>query len=130
MSASPAFAATPRNSAVAVSTANTARDGTGTVPTVFTAGATGSRVEEIRAHASGQTAAAILTVFINDGSTSRIIAEFTIPAITPSTTVAAFDSGPLQFDNLELPTGWSIRAAITVAPVSGVVNVFALGGDY
>ncbi len=130
MAASPAFAATPRIGVAAVSTANTARDGTGTVPTVFTAGSSGSIISEIVLQATGDPADSTVTLFVHDGSNFFLFDDLDIgnPAAA-STTVGAFRFNK-TYDNLLLPNGYSLRAAITVALTSGVINVFALGGDF
>ncbi len=115
---------------VTVSTANTNRDGTGTIATVGSAGANGTRIDEIVAKATGDPADSVLTLFLYDGSTYFLFDEIDLgdPA-AGSTTVTTFRE-PRIYKNLVIPTGWSLRAAITVALTSGVVNVFALGGDY
>lgn len=130
MATAPQFVTTPHIGAVTVSTANTARDGTGTIPTVFTAGASGSRVEEIVFKATGDPADSVVTVFLHDGSTFFLFDEVDLgdPAAA-STTVVGYRSNR-TYDNLVLPTGWSIRCAITVALTAGVINVIVLGGDF
>jgi hypothetical protein len=130
MADAPAFIATPRIGAVTVSTANTARDGTGTIATVFTAGANGSRIEEVVLKATGDPADSIVTLFLHDGSTYFLFDEVDLadPAAA-STTVTGYRMSR-TYDNLVLPTGWSLRAAITVALSSGVINAIALGGDF
>jgi hypothetical protein len=126
----PIFPLTPHIGIATVSTANTARDGTGTVPTIFTAGANGSKVEEIVVKATGDPADSVVTIFLYDGSTFYLFDEFDIgdPAAA-STTVAGYRE-QRPYRNLVLPTGWSIRAAITVALTSGVINVEVFGGDF
>jgi len=71
--------------------ANTAKDGTGTVATVFTADATnGSRVEKIVAKALGTNVASVLRVFLNNGLTNAtpanntMLADVSLPATTLS----------------------------------------------
>lgn len=129
MASSPSFAATPRIGVASVSTANTNRDGTGTIATVFTAGSNGSKIEEIVVQATGDPADSIVTIFLHDGSNYWLFDEIDLgnPAAA-SATVEAFRYSQ-TYANLVLPNGWSIRAAITAALTSGVVNAFALGGD-
>ena len=76
-------------------TANTAKDGTGTVLTIFTADATnGGRVERIRARPAGTNVATVLRIFINNGSSSAtpannvLYAEMTLAATTLSEVAA------------------------------------------
>jgi len=125
----PQFVTTPNVGVNDVSTANTARDGSGTIETIFTAGADGSRIEEIVIKATGDPADSIVTIFLHDGSNFYLFDEFDLgnPAAA-STTVEGYRTSR-TYTNLVLPTGWTLRAAITVALTSGVINVFALGGD-
>lgn len=127
---SPIFGLTPVIWKNTVSTANTNRDGTGTIATIGSAGANGTRIEEIVVKATGDPADSVVTIFLYDGSTYFLYDEFDIgdPAAA-STTVAGYRE-PRSYRNLVLPSGWSLRAAITVALTSGVINVFAFGSDY
>lgn len=127
---SPIFLLTPNNGVASVSTANTARDGTGTIATIFTAGANGSRVEEIVVKATADPADSVVTIFLYDGSTYHLFDEFDIgdPAAA-SATVAGYREAR-TYRNLMLSSGWSIRAAITVALTAGVMKVICHGGDY
>jgi hypothetical protein len=129
MATAPAFAATPKVGVASVSTANTARDGTGTIATVLTAGSSGTKVYEIAVVATSDPADSTCTVFLHDGTNFWYFDEFDLgnPAAA-SATVAAFRTRKL-YDNLVLPTGWTLRAAVTVALTAGVLNVFAFGGD-
>lgn len=128
--ADPVFTDTPKIGVASVSTANTARDGTGTIATVFTAGSGGSRIDEIRVVATNDPADSIVTLFLHDGSNFWFFDEIDLgnPAAA-SATVTAFSFSE-EYENLVLPTGWTLRAAITAAPTGGVVNVFAFGGDF
>lgn len=130
MATSPQFTTTAKIGVAAVSTANTARDGTGTIETVLTAGSNGTRVERIWLQATGDPADSTVTIFLYDGAAYWLFDEFDIgnPAAA-STTVAGYNTSRAYTD-LVLPSGWSIRAAITVALSAGVINVFALGGDF
>ena len=130
MSATPEFIATPKIGAAAVSTANTNRDGTGTIATVFTAGASGSKIEEIVVKATGDPADSVVTLFLHDGTDYWLFDEVDLgnPAAA-SATVTGHRVSTL-YENLVLPSGWSLRAAITAALTAGVINVIALGGDF
>jgi hypothetical protein len=130
MATTPAFAATPNNSAVDVVTANTNRDGTGTIATVFTAGASGSKIEEIVAKCTGDPADCTLVFYLHDGSNYFIYDEWDIgnPA-AGSTTVASYREAR-TYENLLLKTGWSLRCSITVALTSGSFKIHAFGGDF
>lgn len=93
MSASPQFVNTPANPATAVSTANTNRDGTGTVALLYTAPAGGARIDDIAIKARATTTAGMLRFFLSaDGATFRLWKEINVTAITPSGTVQSFET--------------------------------------
>ena len=121
-----------------ISAANTAKDGTGTVVTVFTAdGTNGGRVERLRIRALGTNVQTVLRIFINNGSTNTTNAnntlyeEITLPATTLSETAAiinrevVFNDG----DGLVLPAGYKINVTLGTA-VSAGYAVTAVGGKY
>ena len=126
----PIFTLTPNIGKGSVSTANTNRDGTGTIATIFTAGANGSKISEIDIMASSDPADSTVVFYLYDGSTYYPIDEWDIgnPA-AGSATVASYNE-KRTFANLVLPTGWSLRASITAALTAGVLYIVALGGDY
>lgn len=130
MASTPAYAAAVKMGAASVATANTNRDGTGTIATIFSAGASGSKIEEIVVKADGNPADCTIVFYLYDGSAYHVYDEWDIgdPA-AGSATVASYREARV-YDNLFLPTGWSLRASITVAPTAGVVQVFAAGGDF
>ena len=127
MSTSSNYAATPKTAVAQVTTANTARDGTGTLATVFTAGASGSRIDDIAIIATGTTTAGMVRLFLHDGTNARLWREVAVSAITPSATVSPFSSllGSLA---LVLQTGWSLRAATHNAETFNVLVTRA--GDF
>jgi hypothetical protein len=131
MASTPSYAsAAPRVAVGVISTANTARDGTGTGPAtaIFSAGASGSKVEEIRVKARGTTTAGMVRIYLWDGSgtDAHLHDEVPVSAITPSATVETFEA-VLTYDNLVIPTGWSVTASTHNAETFGV-SVF--GGDF
>jgi len=127
MSIASNYAATPRTAVAQATTANTARDGTGTLATVFTAGASGSRIDDITITATGTTTAGMVRLFLHDGTTARLWREVAVSAITPSATVSPFSSllGNLA---LVLQTGWSLRASTHNAETFNVLVTRA--GDF
>ncbi|MEN9885488.1 MAG: hypothetical protein RL758_66 [Pseudomonadota bacterium] len=132
MAAVPSYAAAPKCGIAQISTANTARDGTGTIGTVFTAAATGSRIDAINIKATGTTTAGMIRLFIHDGSTSRLIDEVPVLATTPSATVPSFEvnlntNTMAHFLPIILPNGFSLRASTNNAET---FNVIAFGGDF
>lgn len=131
----PIFTLTPDVSwgTSALTTANTAKDGTGTVLTCFTAGANGSYVQRIRFRPSGTAVQTVARVFINNGSTNATAAnnilwdEITIAATTLSETTAqsTFEI-PL---NYALPAGYKLNVTIGTTIAAGLY-VSVIGGDY
>lgn len=127
MSVQAQYASTAKTAVAQVTTANTARDGTGTIATVFTAGASGSRVDDILITATGTTTAGVVRLFLHDGTNARLWKEVLVSAITPSATVSPFTSS-LTSQALILQTGWSLRAATHNAETFNVLITRA--GDF
>ena len=125
----PIYTLTPVVGCVAIATANTGRDGSGTIGTVLTAGAAGTRISRITIKATVTTTAGTIRLFIYTGSTYFLWREILTTAITVSATVAAFEYTLELFDEraLVLPTGYSLRASTEKAEN---FNVTAEGGDY
>ena len=112
MAVDPAFASTPGAEVTAIpATANTNRDGTGTVTTCLTAGSSGTRVERIKVKATGTTTAGMIRVFLHNGTIFALHDEYPVTAITPSATVETWEADVLYGDTdpLTIPTGWTIR---------------------
>ena len=132
MSTTANYASTPKCGVGQVSVANTNRDGTGTIVTVFSAGASGSRIDAIDLKAVGTTTAGMIRLFIHDGANARLLTEVPVIAITPSGTLPSWETQlntntMTQVLPLVLPTGYSLRAATNNAET---FNVIALGGDF
>lgn len=125
----PQFAQTPRVGVATVTATNTNRDGTGTIVDALTAGAAGTRIEEVVVKATGDPADCTVTVYLHDGSTYHIFDEYDRgnPA-TGSATVAS-DRLSTLYDNLIIPAGWKIAFAVTAAPTAGAYKCIVLGGD-
>lgn len=129
MAANPSFAGTPAGGAVTISTANTNRDGTGTIPTIFTAGSSGSLLNQLTLHATGDPADSVVVIFLHDGTNFFAWQEIDLgnPA-AGSTTVTAFHF-ETDLANYPLPTSWSVRGSITVALTAGVINAVVAAGN-
>lgn len=125
MAVAPVFFTTPFLIAGQVSTANTARDGTGTLVDLKTGAAGGSRVDEVRVKASVTTTAGMIRLFINDGSNTRLFDEVPVAAATVSGTVEANETIVI-YDNFILPENHVLRAATHNAEA---INVFVHGAD-
>lgn len=126
------YAATPKVGVGQISTANTNRDGTGMIGTVFTAGVSGSRVDTIAVKATGTTTAGTVRLFIHDGTNARLLTELPVVAVTPSATIPTWEaqlnaSTMSQLLPFALPTGYSLRASTEKAET---FNVMAFGGDF
>lgn len=110
MATTPAYASTPRNDRVVISTANTARDGTGTIADFVIAAATGTRVDDIYITASATTTAGMIRFFIHNGTDYKLLFEQAVTAVTPSGTVPAF-SAQLVNLGIILKTGWKLAVS-------------------
>lgn len=126
MAANPAFAVTPRLDSVNIATANTNRDGTGTVATLITGASTGTRIAEIVVQARVTTTAGMVRIFLYDGTTYRFFDEVSVAAATVSATVKGTRVST-TYNNLILPSAsWSIVVATHNAES---IDVTALGAD-
>lgn len=117
-----------------VATANTAKDGTGTVVTVFTADATeGGFLKKLLVNAMGTNVATALRVWMNNGSTNAtaanntLLGSYTIAATTLSE-VAALTITEIPLE-IAIPPGYVINITIGTTVVAGL-HVAALGGKY
>ena len=84
MASTPSFTSTPRIGAANVATANTNRDGTGTITALLTGAAAGTKVTSITAQAAVTTTAGMVRIFVStdSGSTWRLFDELAIAAAT------------------------------------------------
>lgn len=120
--------------ATALATANTAKDGTGTMLTVFTADATnGGFVQRLIARPSGTAIATVLRVFINNGSTNAtpanniLFAEYTLGAVTLSEVAA---QPPTEVPlNIALPLGYKINCTVGTTVAAGYF-ISVIGGKF
>lgn len=120
--------------ATALTASNTAKDGTGTVLTVFTADSTnGSYLSSITFRAAGTNTATVGRVFINNGQTNATASnnilynEITLTATTLSE-VASTANYVLPM-NIALPPGYKINVTIGTTVAAGYY-ISAIGGDY
>jgi hypothetical protein len=136
MATDPQFASTINNAAAALSGVDAAPPVGTNQATLITAGANGTKIEEVRVSATGQSAASLVYLFLFDGTNYRLWDVVTVRAVTPSTTAAPyrsansdFASGGGTYANLFIKSGWSLRASMSVAPVTGSLIVQAFGAD-
>lgn len=118
-----------------ITTVNTAKDGTGTVVLLYTAGANGSKPESIVFRATGTNVATVARVFVNNGATpttatnNSLFAEITLPATTLSE-VAALSDMRYQFpDNFRLPATYRIYLTIGTTTATNIAAT-CFGADY
>lgn len=127
------YAATPKIGSALLTTADTSLTAPTTVGTVFTAGASGSRIDYIDIQGVATTLAGLINLFIFDGTTYFLYTQIPVVAITSSTTSPAFQAVISSNANanllpINLPTGYSLRATTSVAQTG--IRVIAQGGDY
>jgi len=128
----PIFTLTPTLDAGAISTANTARDGSGTISTIATGTANGKRISRITIQAISNTIAGQVRLFIGDDAGTpnvRLWKEIAVTAATVSATVQAFTYTLNLFGEqaLILPLNYTLRAATHNAEA---FNIHVEGGDY
>lgn len=135
----PIFTLTPRVSwAESMVTANNTVDlSSGTIYSVFTAGANGSFLDHARVkmNPAANGVATVIRFWVNNGSTvatpanSAIIGELSIPATTAIATAALPDFVyPLGF---AIPAAYVIYATLGTAPGgSAEMTCAIIGGDY
>jgi hypothetical protein len=133
MSTSAQYASTPKIGSALLTTADTSLTAPTTVGTVFTAGASGSRIDYIDVQGVATTNAGLVNIFIFDGTNYFLYTQIPVLAVTSSTTVPAYATVVSSNTNanilpINLPTGYSLRATTSVAQTG--VRVIALGGDY
>lgn len=117
-----------------LTTQNTAKDGTGTVLTCFSADSTnGGFVQRIRFRSAGTNIATVARVFINNGLTNATPAnnilydEITLAATTLSE-VAALPVYELPL-NFALPPGFRLNVTLGTTVAAGYY-VSVIGGRY
>jgi hypothetical protein len=129
----PAFAATPNNGSALLGNAETNLQVPTTTSVIVTAGASGTKVEEVVVEASAtslvaSTVAGLVYLFLYDGSTYHLFDVVTVSAITASSTVPGFRQRNV-YSNLFLKSGWSLRASQSIAGNASILKVHAFGGD-
>jgi hypothetical protein len=114
---------------VSLSTANTATDGTGTISDLIVGVSAGTRILSVNVQGTATTVAALVNLFLYDGTQWDLFDQFTISATTGSNTAKSYRL-VTAYTDLVLPSAtWKLGATITVAPTTGTVRVLAFGGD-
>ena len=133
MSTSAQYASTPKFGSGILTTADTSLTAPTTANTIVTAGSSGTRIDYIEIQGVATTSAGLINLFVYDGTNYILWQQVPVIAITSSTTVPAFaaylsSNGNANIMPLTLPTGYSLRAAASVAQTG--VRVNAYGGDF
>ena len=125
MADAPAFAVTPRISSVLVNTAESSWTAPTNVGTLITGAATGTRIAEIVVKSVQTSAAAIIRMFLYDGTTYYLFDEISISAATGSNTVQQSRVSN-SYANLILPSAsWSLRVTTTISQAAVVTALAA-----
>ena len=130
----PNFAITPVLGVGPVITASASRTAPTNTVTVLAAASSGSRVERIVATPTGSTIAAVVSLYLYNGTTYYLHDEIQVSASTANTTT------PQPVSTLEavtapnlmpllLPSGWSLVATVSVSQPAAI-NVAAIGGAF
>lgn len=126
MATSPAFATTPRMSSVSIATADSSYTAPTNVGTLITGVTAGTRVAEIVVKCAAASSAAIVRVFLYDG-TYWLFDEISVAAVASPSATAATTRVSTLYTNLILPSSsWSVRVTTSV---SQTTHVTALGAD-
>lgn len=125
-----------------LTTANTAKDGTGIVALLATGGAVGSRIDQIKIQPLGTNVATVMRFFINNGQVNTsadnnaLIHEVTCPSTTLSEVAELVDidvviskGGDVVPPVQTLPAGYRLYATVGTT-VSAGFKVTVAGGDY
>lgn len=128
MAATANFSSTPRTAVAQATAANTARDGTGTIATVITGVAAGTRIDDIEITATTATTAGVVRLWLHDGTNARLWREILVQAITPSTSIAVWNSRLTDLGLILQSASWSLRASTHNAETFNVAVTRA--GDF
>lgn len=133
----PIFTLVPNCPSALIDAANTARDGSGTLVTLFTAGANGSMVRRIvftnASPAVGGSVSKVCRIFITDatGANPRLYGEVVMLAVTSSNTAIGATVTFTFTDDLILKAGQIIKVTQSLRATSADdTHAFAQGGDY
>jgi len=133
----PIFTLTPKAATARIAAANTARDGSGTLSDLFTAGTNGSRVDFITFTSSQVTAAAsaarVQRVFLTDesGLNPRLISEVVLSAVTASNTAIGATATITFTNGLIINTGQIIRVSQSIyGSAADATDVLLRGGNF
>jgi hypothetical protein len=140
MATSAQYSTSPTIDVSQVTTANTARDGSGTTvqiaagPTTAAGSGVGKRITGVIIQATGTTTAGCIRFFISvdGGTTKRLIEEVLVPAITVATSTPAFQANAPGLVGLILPGQVSSNTQYLYASTekSETFNIVVSGATY
>lgn len=140
MATSAQYSTAPTVDISQVSTANTARDGSGTTVAVATGPSTaqgsgvGKRIHSVMIVATGTTTAGMIRFFLSTdgGTTKRMITEVPVAAVTPGTSAPAWQASVPQLVDLVLQGQVSSASCTLYASthVAETFNIHVFGSTY
>lgn len=110
---------------VTISTANTNRDGTGTLGTVLTAASNGTLIKTVTVKAIVSTTHGMVRLFVHDGTNTRLLHEIEVFPVTKASINKAFETTVNL--NFSLKSGYSLKASTEKAES---FNIIAEGLDW
>lgn len=127
------YVGTPKNGTLttALTTADTLYNNPTAFITVYTAGASGARIDRLKIKAQGTSVAGLVRLFVSNdaGANKRLLAEIAVSAVTPSTTVPSFEYEHVFSGGLILQTAAVLYASTSVAQ-TGLVVIPTVAGDF
>lgn len=131
----PIYSDNPNNGVFGtLTTANTAKDGTGTVVLLFTAGANGAFIKKLTIRHIGTVPATVVRFWLNNGSTNTVAAnntllkEIAVSALGATSEILA----QTEYDALiedAIQSGYRIYATVGTATPNGL-HAAVWGGNY
>lgn len=133
MATAPAFASTVNNGCALLGAVETNVQVPTTSSVIITAGASGTKIEEIVVEASSAnltptTVAGLVYLYLYDGATYHVFDVITVTAVTGSATVPGFRASN-RYANLWLKSGWSLRASQSHTTNASILKCHAFGAD-
>lgn len=134
MAVDPQFASTVALGAATLGSAETNLSVPAQSSIIVTAGATGTKIEEVVLHAmtttlTPTTVAGLVYLFLHDGTNFHLFDTLTVSVVAASTTVPPFRLTK-TYTNLFLKTLWSLRASQSIAGNANLLKCEAFGGDF
>lgn len=130
------FVATPVTGRVRLSAGNTGRDGSGTISTLVTGSANGTRIEKVTFVAAGTmvaNSANIGRVWISDtsGANWRLYSEVAISVVTPSASAIGAKQQIVFSGGLIIPLNIQLGVTVHTGDAAGnQFDVIAEGGNF